>query len=127
MPCIWLGFCKDDIFPWVLSNADSKTERRTYAEESLPSRLYSFFGPYCGNRKAKTLYIRHNIRSVKHLYLVWQRCLYNLLRKVLRGSHSLKLLRPPLPRSLQDFLSAIHIVVYGQLSVSPAKPSSLSL
>jgi hypothetical protein len=59
--------------------------------------------------------------------LVWQRCLYNLLRKVLRGSHSLKLLRPPLPRSLQDFLSAIHIVVYGQLSVSPAKPSSLSL
>ncbi len=47
--------------------------------------------------RAKTLYIRRNIRSSKHLYLVWQRYTYNFLRKVLRGSCFQSKLRPPLP------------------------------
>jgi hypothetical protein len=37
--------------------------------------------------ESKTLYIRRNMRSLKHLYLVWQRSLNNFPRKVLRGSH----------------------------------------
>jgi hypothetical protein len=78
----------------VNRNRPETGDRGTHAFFQPGENLYTDIR---ATRCPKTLYIRRNIRSVKHLYLVWQRCIYNFHRKVLRGSVFQYKLRPPSP------------------------------